>query len=83
MWGNKMLDALIIVAKLAAAGFNMPEDAFSSRMLNGPHLLAPTGSDFSKYGELGTVLAGMFYKQRPFDMTVTFAINLLQDFIRI
>lgn len=24
----------------------------------GPHLLAPTGSDFNRFGKLGTVLAG-------------------------
>jgi len=30
-------------------------------MIYGPHLLAPTGSDYSKYGNEGTVLAGYHY----------------------
>jgi isopenicillin N synthase-like dioxygenase len=58
MWGNKMLNALCSVAEMAAQGFGMPSDAFTSRMLNGPHLLAPTASDFNKYAKIGTVLAG-------------------------
>lgn len=48
MWGDKMCSALFVMAEMAATGFGMPEDAFTSRMVNGPHLLAPTGSDFSK-----------------------------------
>jgi isopenicillin N synthase-like dioxygenase len=61
MWGGKMLDAVFALAEMAAVGFKMPADAFTSRMMYGPHLLAPTGSDFSKYGELATVLAGFHY----------------------
>ena len=30
-------------------------------MTNGPHLLAPTGSDMSKFGTIGTVFAGFHY----------------------
>jgi len=58
MWGNKMLDALLTIAEMAAVGFNIPKDSFTSLMADGPHLLAPTGSDFNKYGQLNTVLAG-------------------------
>lgn len=58
MWGTKMLDALFVLAEMAAVGFNMEPDAFTSRMQMGPHLLAPTGSDFNTYGQLGKVLAG-------------------------
>lgn len=44
MWGGKMTDALFTLAEMAAVGFEMPsKDAFTSRMLFGPHLLAPTG----------------------------------------
>ena len=60
-WGGKMLDALFVLAEMAAVGFDMPADAFTSRMQFGPHLLAPTGSDFSKFGTVGTVLAGYHY----------------------
>jgi isopenicillin N synthase-like dioxygenase len=61
MWGSKMLDAVFTLAEMTAVGFELPEDAFTSRMLGGPHLLAPTGSDFNKYGALGSVLAGIHY----------------------
>jgi len=42
-WGGKMLAAADTVARLAAAGFGLPEDALVSRLVMGPHLLAPTG----------------------------------------
>lgn len=58
MWGGKMLGALFVVADMTARGFNMKADAFTSRMEFGPHLLAPTGSDFKKFKKEGTVLAG-------------------------
>lgn len=60
-WGQKLLNAAFAVAELAAIGFDLPEDAFSSCMKFGPHLLAPTASDFNRFGELGTVLAGFHY----------------------
>jgi len=60
-WGGKLLDAAVSVAELAAIGFGLPRDAFSSRMARGPHLLAPTASDFSRFGGEGTVLAGYHY----------------------
>ena len=43
-WGGKMLAAADTVARLAAAGFGLPEDALVSRLVMGPHLLAPTGA---------------------------------------
>jgi isopenicillin N synthase-like dioxygenase len=61
MWGGKMTDACFTLAEMAAIGFGMSSDAFTSRMLYGSHLLAPTGSDFNKYHALGTVLAGFHY----------------------
>ncbi|CAM9110688.1 unnamed protein product, partial [Ectocarpus fasciculatus] len=64
MWGNKMLDAVYTLSTMTAVGFDLPEDAFTSKMVGGPHLLAPTGSDFNKYGiecEPGRVLAGLHY----------------------
>jgi isopenicillin N synthase-like dioxygenase len=60
-WGGKLLDAAVAVAELAAVGFGLPEDTFSSRMRYGPHLLAPTASNFNKFGDVGTVLAGYHY----------------------
>ncbi len=61
MWGNKMMDALFTLAEMAAVGFDIPNDSFTSRMKFGPHLLAPTGSDYNKFGKEGTVLAGYHY----------------------
>ena len=46
-WGNKMLAAADTVARLAAAGFGLPEDVLVSRLVMGPHLLAPTGEPSS------------------------------------
>jgi isopenicillin N synthase-like dioxygenase len=66
MWGNKMLNACVMLAEMAAVGFDMPKDTFTSRMKNGPHLLAPTGSNFNKYNEVGTVLAGFHYDMNIF-----------------
>ncbi|CAM9649512.1 unnamed protein product, partial [Sphacelaria rigidula] len=60
-WGNKMIGALEVVARLCATGLGLEADALTSLMHEGPHLLAPTGSDFGKYGSLGKVLAGFHY----------------------
>eukprot|EP00596_Hydrurales_sp_CCMP1899_P008634 CAMPEP_0119033698 /NCGR_PEP_ID=MMETSP1177-20130426/752_1 /TAXON_ID=2985 /ORGANISM="Ochromonas sp, Strain CCMP1899" /LENGTH=366 /DNA_ID=CAMNT_0006990637 /DNA_START=148 /DNA_END=1248 /DNA_ORIENTATION=- len=60
-WGSKMLNALNITSEMAAIGFGLPTDTFTSRLKFGSHLLAPTGSDFSTYNQLGTVLAGYHY----------------------
>ncbi|KAF8047270.1 hypothetical protein N665_2426s0001 [Sinapis alba] len=40
---------------MAAIGFGLPKDAFTSLMKQGPHLLAPAGSDLSCYNEEGTM----------------------------
>lgn len=60
-WGNKMSDALFTLAEMLAVGFGQAPDTYTSRMLYGAHLLAPTGSDFNKYTAAGTVLAGFHY----------------------
>lgn len=60
-WGNKMLAALEQLSVMAAQGFGVEADALRKRMKDAPHLLAPTGSNFYKYNELGTVLAGYHY----------------------
>lgn len=60
-WGAVLLGAAVGVAELAALGFGLERDAFASRMAGGPHLLAPTASDFSKFDAVGTVLAGFHY----------------------
>ncbi|ESQ32510.1 hypothetical protein EUTSA_v10004473mg [Eutrema salsugineum] len=60
-WGYKMISAVEVVAEMAAIGFGLPKDAFTSLMKQGPHLLAPTGSDLSCYNEEGTIFAGYHY----------------------
>ena len=42
-WGSRMLATVSTVAEVIAVGLGLPQDAFSSRMHLGPHLLAPTG----------------------------------------
>mmetsp|Transcript_66152 Transcript_66152/g.182591 ORF Transcript_66152/g.182591 Transcript_66152/m.182591 type:complete len:306 (+) Transcript_66152:451-1368(+) len=61
MWGTKMLTALHTLAGMAAEGLDLPSNTFQDMMQDAPHLLAPTGSDFNKYGANGTVLAGYHY----------------------
>jgi hypothetical protein len=57
-WGHKMLGVVELVATAAAVGFGLAPDALTRLMAEGPHLLAPTGSDLARNGQLGTVLAG-------------------------
>lgn len=61
MWGDKMLAALTVLAGMAAVGLDLPPTTFQDMMHCGPHLLAPTGSDFSKFNSVGTALAGYHY----------------------
>ena len=58
-WGNLMLASVTTCAEMAAVGFGLPQDAISSLMSQGPHLLAPTGSDLGgQHRAAGTILAG-------------------------
>ena len=56
-WGNLLLETAITVSEMCACGLDLPIDTFRSKMNYGPHLLAPTGSDLSRFGQVGTVLA--------------------------
>lgn len=61
-WGAKLLDAALSIAELIAIAAKLPErTTLSKKMKFGPHLLAPTGSDLTTYGAIGTVLAGYHY----------------------
>jgi len=57
-WGGLMLSAVTTCAEMAAVGFRLPRDALSSMMREGPHLLAPTGSDLGTHRAVDTILAG-------------------------
>jgi hypothetical protein len=61
MWGEKMLDAIYDVVEMAAIGFGLEHDALQNRIKFGPHLLAPTGSNFNVHNKLNDVLAGYHY----------------------
>lgn len=60
-WGSKMVSAIEVVAEMAAVGFNLPKDSFTSLMKQGPHLLGPTGSNLGRHGFEGIVFAGYHY----------------------
>lgn len=61
-WGHRLLDAIQLVAEMVALGLGLGRDAFTSRMKDGPHLLAPTGSNLSGLLDRpNTVLAGFHY----------------------
>ena len=60
-WGNLMLQACNTVAEMLAVGLGLAKETFTSRMNLAPHLLAPTGSDLTKHGDLGRIFAGFHY----------------------
>mmetsp|Transcript_60355 Transcript_60355/g.167096 ORF Transcript_60355/g.167096 Transcript_60355/m.167096 type:complete len:462 (+) Transcript_60355:43-1428(+) len=57
-WGGKTLSALESVAEMLALGFGLERSTFRDMMHNGPHLLAPTGSDLARHGAKDTIFAG-------------------------
>eukprot|EP00276_Gloeochaete_wittrockiana_P006547 CAMPEP_0184645618 /NCGR_PEP_ID=MMETSP0308-20130426/2129_1 /TAXON_ID=38269 /ORGANISM="Gloeochaete witrockiana, Strain SAG 46.84" /LENGTH=344 /DNA_ID=CAMNT_0027074809 /DNA_START=73 /DNA_END=1107 /DNA_ORIENTATION=- len=59
--GSKLLQAVVTVSEMAALGFGLPKNAFTSLLDQGPHLLAPTGSDLSRFGTIDQVLASFHY----------------------
>jgi len=60
-WGNLMLQTVTTVAEMIAVGYGLPKNAITDLMHQGPHLLAPTGSDLSKFNKKDTVFAGFHY----------------------
>lgn len=61
MWGRKMLSALQDLAEMAGLGFGWEANTLSDIMRCGPHLLAPTGSNYNVHNQLNDVLAGFHY----------------------
>ncbi|MEK7615379.1 MAG: hypothetical protein AAB431_03275 [Patescibacteria group bacterium] len=64
-WGNCMLDAGRDLAEVVAMGLKMQRETFSRMFVRAPHILGPTGSDFTN-PTLGKVLAGIHYDFNPF-----------------
>lgn len=46
---------------MLALGLDLPKNTFTSMLQGGPQLLAPTGSDLSKFNKKDDVLAGFHY----------------------
>ena len=57
MWGSKLLNAVTTAAEALAIGYGLKKTAFTDLMNKGPHLLAPTGTDYEKYGKVEEVFA--------------------------
>ncbi|KAL4062985.1 hypothetical protein V8B97DRAFT_1877190 [Scleroderma yunnanense] len=57
-WGRSMKVAVEDVAEMVAIGLGLPRKIFKDAGKYGPHLLAPTASDLTKYGAKDTILAG-------------------------
>ncbi|KAI0564745.1 Non-heme dioxygenase [Gracilaria domingensis] len=61
-WGNKLLLSVMTVAEMLALGLGLHKTSITDKMKDGPHLLAPTGSDMGSYGNsVGTTIAGYHY----------------------
>jgi len=60
-WGSILHDCCFTVSEMLALGLDMPRNQFTSLMKGGVQLLAPTGSDLTKYNKPGDVLAGFHY----------------------
>lgn len=61
MWGGKMLDAITDLVEIVALGLDLEKDALVERIKYGPHLLAPTGSNFNVFNQLNDILAAYHY----------------------
>ncbi len=59
-WGGCMLDAGRDLLRVVATGLKLEHDCLSRRLDRAPHILGPTGSDFTNL-LLGKVLAGLHY----------------------
>lgn len=57
-WGTCMKNAVSKLSEMIAIGLDLPAEYFSDAGKHGPHLLAPTASDLTKYGVKDTILAG-------------------------
>ncbi|KAI9915352.1 hypothetical protein PsorP6_008102 [Peronosclerospora sorghi] len=61
MWGGKMLSAITDLLQLLALGLGLDKHLLVDLVKNGPHLLAPTGSNFNVFNQLHDVLAAYHY----------------------
>ena len=59
-WGNSMMDSVNLVSEMTAQGLGFEKNFFTNKLQGGAHLLAPTGSDLTKY-EKNDIFAGLHY----------------------
>jgi len=57
-FGGAILNTSLTIAQGVALAYGLDKNYFAEKMHKAPHLLAPTGSDVSKYGNVGNVYAG-------------------------
>lgn len=60
-FGTILQESCYTASEMIALGLGVPQNTFRSRMEGGTQLLGPTGSDLSKYNQVGDVLAGFHY----------------------
>jgi len=60
-WGQLMMTSIGTASEMLAIGLGLPSDTFIKLLENGPHLLAPTGSDLERFSKLETIFAGFHY----------------------
>ena len=61
-WGQKLLQCVRTVSTMAAIGFGLSSPSIlSSKLENGPHLLAPTATNIKEHHTENEVYAGYHY----------------------
>jgi isopenicillin N synthase-like dioxygenase len=60
-WGSVLAGGAYTVSEMIALGLDMPRNTFTKLMDGGVQLLAPTGSDLTRYQKKDDVLAGFHY----------------------
>jgi isopenicillin N synthase-like dioxygenase len=58
---TQLSEACFTVSEMIALGLDMHKETFTSQMKGGVQLLAPTGSDLTKYNTKNDILAGFHY----------------------
>ena len=57
-WGKLLLATGETVSEMLSIGLGLEKNTFTDYMVEGPHLLAPTGTDLNEHGKLNNVFAG-------------------------
>eukprot|EP00127_Corallochytrium_limacisporum_P002049 Clim_evm37s99 gene=Clim_evmTU37s99 len=60
-WGNQLLEAGQMILHCYALACGAEGDLLTKKIMNGHHLLAPTGVDLSTHNHVNTIMAGFHY----------------------